>query len=502
MELSSPSSDAHADVTPNRAEIELLRSQIATLSQLLEVQERTTIEHARRLEETFRELRETRQELVGRNSQLQEQAVELEAQNEELQATSEELESQTETLEEARASAQALVERFRAMFATATLGMAITDARTGQFLEVNPAYARITAYTADELRAMDFSSITHPDDRSANAHGIERLIAGAIPSFVIEKRYMRKDAGIVWVRNNVSITRDPAGNPVNVIALTEDVTDRKHAEEQRVAAVQRAEEARAAAEAANLAKSQFLASMSHELRTPLNAIGGHADLIEEGIYGPVTPRQSEALARIRRSAQHLLGLINDILNFARIGAGKVQYSIRPLPTSSLVSDVEGMAVPQMQKRGIEFTSVKCDPPLVALGDPEKARQIVLNLLTNATKFTDPGGRISMDCTALPPADDTGTGFVAIRVHDTGIGIAPDKLSAIFDPFVQVDAGLRRTNEGVGLGLAISRDLAKGMGGDLTVESTVGVGSTFTLKLPRAPERKSAARPEAAASTQM
>ena len=238
-----------------------------------------------------------------------------------------------------------------------------------------------------------------------------------------------------------------------------------------------ANQARAVAESANRAKSEFLAVMSHELRTPLNAIGGYAELIELGIRGPVTPDQRKDLERIQRSQQHLLGLINGVLNYARLESGNVRYELTDVPLDELLATCEALVAPQARAKRLRLVVPTCPESLSVRADHEKVQQILLNLLTNSIKFTEDGGRIEMSCTADAES-------VAIEVTDTGRGIAPDKLEAIFDPFVQVDARLTRTHEGVGLGLAISRDLARGMRGDLTVESTPGRGSTFTLWLPR------------------
>ena len=242
-----------------------------------------------------------------------------------------------------------------------------------------------------------------------------------------------------------------------------------------------AEAARAEAEAANRAKSEFLAVMSHELRTPLNAIGGYAELIEMEIRGPVTEQQRADLARIQTSQRHLLGLINEVLNYAKLETGRVRYELSDVVVRDALDAAEELVVPQVRARGLTLTVGECPPDLAVRADPEKLRQILVNLLSNAIKFTDRGGRIELRCEGH---EDPDSPTVDITVRDTGIGIPPEKIDAIFEPFVQVRADLTRTAEGTGLGLAISRDLAEAMHGTLTVESEKGKGSTFRLTLPR------------------
>ena len=234
--------------------------------------------------------------------------------------------------------------------------------------------------------------------------------------------------------------------------------------------------AREEAEAANRAKLDFLATMSHELRTPLNAIAGYAELLQLGLHGPVSVAQQDALGRIQRSQRHLLSLINDLLTFAKIEAGHLEVRLSRLELAPFLAGVEPLVAPQLRAKGIAFAPPRGAAGVSALADEERLRQILLNLLSNAVKYTAAGGSVAVEC-----ARD-GAGTVTITVRDTGMGIAPEHLELIFDPFVQPNRSLSSGHEGAGLGLAISRELARGMGGDLTVASAPGRGSAFTVRL--------------------
>lgn len=282
-------------------------------------------------------------------------------------------------------------------------------------------------------------------------------------------RIHRADGAERWIMGRGEIADDCDGHPARLLGVVRDITAERNAE----SALRIAKED---AETANMAKSDFLASMSHELRTPLNAIGGYTELLSLGIRGPVTEQQLEDLARIQRSQQHLLGLINDVLNVVRLDAGQIRYDIEDVPLSPAMTRVEELILPQLKTKGLAYRHVACDPTVLVRADEEKLRQVLVNLLTNATKFTD-SGQVEFWCDVQPDV-------VHVNVRDTGIGIPADHLQKIFEPFVQVARKLNRPAEGVGLGLAISRDLAVGMGGDLTVRSAVDSGSTFTLTLHR------------------
>ena len=232
------------------------------------------------------------------------------------------------------------------------------------------------------------------------------------------------------------------------------------------------------AEAATVAKSSFLDMMSHELRTPLNAIGGYVDLLDLELHGPINEKQHVDLGRIRNSQRYLTALVHDLLTLAHVRGGQLAYDIRDIGAFEVLAEGVAMVEPLIAQRGITYSTIACEPPIVARGDREKVLQILINLLSNAIKFTPDGGEIVVDCLEGPDV-------VRIRVCDTGIGIPADKLESIFEPFVQVKGGTLGGGVGVGLGLAIGRTLARDMHGDLTVESTIGQGARFTLTLPRA-----------------
>jgi PAS domain S-box-containing protein len=236
--------------------------------------------------------------------------------------------------------------------------------------------------------------------------------------------------------------------------------------------------AREEAEAANRAKSDFLALLSHEFRNPLQAIFGYTELLEREIHGPLTDAQRVDLRRIQQSQQHLLGLISAILDFARIESGEaIEMDVKPTAVSEILGDLEDSIVPQLEPKKLKYRYRRKDTCIAALADAAKVQQIVLNLLSNAIKFTPRGGSITLEC-------DSDSKHLAIRVVDTGIGIPPDKLEAVFEPFVQIRERNGLSN-GTGLGLAISRRLANAMGGSLTATSVLGQGSAFTLRLQKA-----------------
>jgi signal transduction histidine kinase len=246
------------------------------------------------------------------------------------------------------------------------------------------------------------------------------------------------------------------------------------------AAIEEAREARMMAEHANSAKTLFLRSMSHELRTPLNAITGFTEILELGIHGVVNPEQTKDLGRIKRAANYLLRLINDVLTVARLEGARPLHPIS-IAVNPVLAEVEGLCANQAKANGVTLTVTPSEPEMVVTADAERFQQILLNLITNAIKFTPKGGRIAVTC-------DGGESMVHVRVQDTGVGVRVADIDRVFEAFVQIDRHLTKaTQQGVGLGLSISRELARAMHGDLTLQSTEGAGCTFTLTLPIASE---------------
>ena len=378
---------------------------------------------------------------------------------------------------------------------------------TGHVVSWNPGAQRIKGYAASDIIGRHFSIFYPPEDRAKPAMELE-VASSHVGRFEDEGWRLRKDGTRFWANVVITALRAPDGELVGFAKVTRDLTERRIAQQRalddarrlaveetlRESAELRARELagllerlrlqteelerrRLEAEAANRTKSEFLAAMSHELRTPLNAIAGYAELLMLGVRGVVSDAQKSDLARIQRSQQYLLSLINDILNFSRLEAGQVTYTLEPVRLSTVIDNVVAMTAPQTAAKALDLRRGECSSELVAHADAAKVEQILLNLISNAVKFTPANGRVTIHC-------GSDGDRLLIHVADTGPGIPADRHAAIFEPFVQLDRTLQNPRDGVGLGLAISRDLARGMGGELAVSSTVGEGSTFTLALPR------------------
>jgi PAS domain S-box-containing protein len=346
---------------------------------------------------------------------------------------------------------------------------------TGHVLSWNVGARRIKGYEAHEIIGRHFSTFYLEPDLSSGKPAWELEVATREGRFEEEGWRLRKDGTRFWANVVITSLWNEQGTLVGFAKVTRDLTERRAAQERALADARRVAEA----EGTNRAKSEFLAMMSHELRTPLNAIGGYVELMQLGIAGPVTPKQLEYLGRVRGSQEHLLSIINDLLNYSRIEGGHVSYDIAPVPLHEVLDTVMAMTEPQTRSKGLVLELTGGGAGLTVQADQLKTEQILINLLSNAIKFTPSGGRVTIEC---HPVD----AFAHIMVRDTGLGIPSDKHGAIFEPFVQLGRNVAMPSEGTGLGLAISRDMAHAMGGDVTVTSQPGVGSTFTLSLRLSP----------------
>ncbi len=378
-----------------------------------------------------------------------------------------------------------------------------------EILSWNLGAERCTGFVAREVVGGPISRLYTPQDLSTNLPSRELEQAMLVGQYETAGWRVRKDGSQFWAKIVVTALHEDDGALAGFGIVVQDLTAQREAEREqydhalqlaaresaRIEAEQRAknlsalveqiraqaaelDRRRIEADAANRAKTDFLAAMSHELLTPLNAIGGYASLLAMGLRGPLTVEQRADIDRIRGSQLQLIGLINDLLNFSRIESGHVAFSVDDVVLSDAVREVTAIMAPQVMARHLIDERTECMDDVVARADRAKVEQILLNLLSNALKYTEPGGRLTWSCAVVGDR-------VRLTIRDTGRGIPADRLEDIFEPFVQIGRAFARPGEGAGLGLAISRDLARAMGGDLTVESAPNVGSAFTLDLPRA-----------------
>lgn len=387
-------------------------------------------------------------------------------------------------LERARLDAESGRTRLSELFRQAPAFIAVLRGSNFVFEIVNDSYYQLVGHR-DIIGKPVFTALPE-----GAGQGFEELLRGVLETgepFVGREISLRIErtpgapAEQCYIDLMYTPIRDADGSISGIFAHGVDVTAQVQSRIDAESARAEAELARQAAEAANRVKGEFLATMSHELRTPLNAIAGYAQLIELGVHGPVTDAQLDALKRIQRSEQHLLSLVNDVLNFAKLEAGRIDYELTDVSLADIVASITPMVEPQLHSKKLRYDAdIALD--VMVKADRDKLEQILLNLMSNAIKFTESGGRISID--AINDEADP-TGMVMLRVSDSGVGISREKQESIFDPFVQIDRHHSHTAGGTGLGLSISRDLARGMGGDLRVQSTEGEGSTFTVTLPAA-----------------
>jgi two-component system, sensor histidine kinase and response regulator len=360
-------------------------------------------------------------------------------------------------------------EQFRNAFDFAGIGMAIVGL-DGHWIRVNTTLCEIIGYDEKTLRSLTFADITHPDDIDTDMEHVRTLLAGRVRFYHMEKRYFHRDGHIVWVRLTASVVRDQSGMPLHFVSQIEDITERKQLAENLA-------KARDEALTASRMKSEFLANMSHEIRTPMNGIIGMSGLLMDS---PLTPDQREIGSVIQNSVESLLNIINDILDFSKMEAGKLRIEATEFDLRELIEEALVLLAPRAHEKDLELVNdfdERIDCMLV--GDAGRFRQVLINLLGNALKFTEKG-EVRLRVRQLARNESLVT--LRCEVSDTGIGISRESQAVLFQPFTQADGTTTRRYGGTGLGLAISRQLAELMGGVINFESEPGRGSCFWIEL--------------------
>ena len=393
---------------------------------------------------------------------VQERTAELEQRGAQLQAEVAERQRTTAALRDSQ-------QRLRNILDHVPIGVAYTDAN-GRIREANPKLREMLGLLGERLSGKHIADLLHPDDRETEAEARQRLLAGDVPMEHWHLNCLTTDGRTLWTQVGVSVLRDSQGEAKRMVWVFEDITERLALEE--------AQRARRGAEAANQAKSEFLSRMSHELRTPLNAMLGFSQLLELDRRQPLAPHQMEWTGQIRRAGWHLLHMINDTLDLARIESGHVELEPRTLDLAELVSATVALLVHNADKRGLHIEVRLADHARSVVGDATRVKQILTNLLSNAIKYNVEGGQVIVSSRL---AED---GRVAVEVNDSGAGMSAEQVAQLFQPFNRLGRESGPV-EGTGIGLVISLRLAELMSGTLYAQSSPGTGSTFTLELPRA-----------------
>jgi PAS domain S-box-containing protein len=354
--------------------------------------------------------------------------------------------------------------KFRTVFEKGLLGVLIVGL-DGRVQDSNPAARDILSLAEEDLHGKRYLDVT--SGGGDDWEPFEELVRGDLSDhYRVDKRYQRPGKGFVWAQITVSLSSDEEGNPAFVVAMIEDITERKRAED-------RLRDAKLAAEAANQAKSNFLASMSHELRTPLNSVIGFANVLLKNREGRLGDKDIAFLQKIQSNGTHLLDLINDILDLSKIEAGRTTLQVEDVDVCLLVREVTDQLTGRVLDSPVRLIAETPEGAPTLRADRPKLKQILINLIGNSIKFTS-NGHVLVRVVATAEA------VLRIEVEDTGIGIPPDRLEAIFEAFEQADNTTSRTHGGTGLGLAISRRLARMMGFDIHVRSEPGTGSIFMI----------------------
>jgi PAS domain S-box-containing protein len=369
--------------------------------------------------------------------------------------------------------------RYRLLADNATDVVLRTD-DAGDVTYVSPSCHELSGFTPEELTGRACAEFIHPDDHAVVHAAHIAIITGAERAVTVEYRFRHKRDGWRWLESHMKPWRAPGSPEGGVISAIRDIGRRKILETELV-------DARDAAESAARAKSAFLANMSHEIRTPMNGVLGFTELLLSGELNAEQRRQLELIAESGRS---MMRLLNDILDVSRIESGRMQLAEQPVDLRHIVRRCADLMAPAAQAKAVELATVIHEGvPNRLCGDPLRLRQILLNLIGNALKFTEQG-RVTVHG-SVEEADGEPGGRLRLDIVDTGIGIAPERLNAIFEQFAQADESTAGRYGGSGLGLTISGDLARLMGGSISVRSVVGAGSTFSLILPLRPAEECA-----------
>jgi PAS domain S-box-containing protein len=365
--------------------------------------------------------------------------------------------------------------RYRSTFENAAVGI-VHFGLDGSFLRVNERLCRLLGYTREELLKTNWMAISHPDEVQLNLELRERHLRGETEDYSLEKRYFRSDGSVVWVNLTASLLRDEQNEPLYFIAFIEDITVRKQLEAERERVLEQERQARQLAEEANRARDEWLAMVTHQLRSPLNAILGYARMLDQN-PGALSPEVTEIIRIIKRNGERQRLLIDDLLDTARVISGKLRLEIRPLNLASVIREAIETVRPAAAARQILITSQLDEQAGLITGDPDRLQQVVWNLLSNAVRFTLTGGSVHVEL----KRDDA---RARIIVTDTGAGIEPDFLPHVFERFSQQDTSRSRRYGGLGLGLALVKQIIELHGGTITAASPgAGEGAVFTITLP-------------------
>jgi PAS domain S-box-containing protein len=410
-----------------------------------------------------------------------------------LSVAEEELRAQHEAIVETQSELEIQRSRYRTLFEGAPDPYIVTDEH-GIIEEANAAVARLLGVTTAHIIRRSLDSFIDPQTRRELGARLmdlpneERLDKRALHLKAHDGRVVQVDATLsvfespggdrrrsfCWVLRDVSSQQD---NADSMRALNRSLNARVAQRTRELElALEGEQSARKDAEAANRIKTELFARLSHEFRTPLHAVSGYLEILQQNIHGGLTKEQRRDVERIHQAQEHLMALVNMILDFAKLEAGPIELSMAEIPIEETIRGAEALVFPQFEKKKVTYTHRPGDASLTVFADREKVQQILVNLLANAMKFTPAGGTVDLDWKLEEES-------VIIRVRDTGPGIPPDKLEQIFEPFVQLRSPGSVPTGGTGLGLPISRDLARAMGGEVTASSTLGVGSVFTVTLP-------------------